>query len=424
MKIGSTKNGVIDTVMSSHQGGILGGLIIGVLLCAHTAQAFTALTNEFWVSAMPNTNPTPAGTIADPYDGSTQSNFDSVMGSMPSNCTVHLLAGTYLTKGNFEGFVLKAGQKVRGSGVDITTLQLTGPVRTCFALGSVMGTGIEVSDLTCDANAQNNLPNTIFSGVAVGGPYSKVQRVKVVNLAASTPGETWGIEATGDVGVSCDGVVIEDCVVMPPLFGSVCSSIAIFAATNSYISARIAGNTVYGTNTTSVQAFNVCNALNTLLTSNRVIGATAGVYSDSGGNANLTVVSNTFNNVANGVVLGGQGQVHSNLVFSGNLFSLQYLTNQWVFGVALGGGAVFKNVTIVRNTIQPYANPGPTMRAVYAQSVCGLTVVSNIVDSSCDWSWPGSLGVNVHDNVDLLGNSLPTTKCPLPPSAPRILSYQ
>jgi hypothetical protein len=410
MKTNSTegaKNATIDGALSGRHERILGVLVCGALLCAHAAQAFT---NEFWVSAMPNTNPTPAGTIADPYDGSTQVKFDSVMGSMPSNCTVHLLGGTYMTAGHLQVQV-KSGQKILGSGMDITTLKLTNMTSGASVLGmyNTVGTGIEISDLTCDANAQNNLTNTGYGGIWVIGPNNKVRRVKVVNLAASSTAETFGILASGTYGVSCDGVVIEDCVVMPPLAGAVCSSIVIYAATNAYISARISGNTVYGTNITSVVAFNVCNALNTLLIGNHAIGTGTGVYSDSGGNTNLMVVNNTFNNVQTGVDLGGVNQVHSHLIFSGNIIELGYVPTNWVYGFLFNSVATHTNVIIAGNTIKTYATAGPYLNVVDAPTVSGLTVVNNAIDSRCSWYLAGASGVNLHDNVDLFGNFLSTT---------------
>src|SRR5712664_2520417 len=84
-------------------------------------------TNEFWVST--NTNTANLGTLADPYDGSTAAKFDLVMTNMPSNCVVHILAGTYETHGlppggAGPGWVVHSGEKLRGSGMDTTILHL------------------------------------------------------------------------------------------------------------------------------------------------------------------------------------------------------------------------------------------------------------------------------------------------------------
>src|SRR5437899_9111307 len=121
------------------------------------------------------------GTIADPYEVSTQSKFDSVMSSMPANCTIHLLGGTYMTKGSWNGFWIKTGQRILGSGIDITTIKLTNS-SSCFVLGDHddHAKGIEVSDLTLDANAQNNGTSITFGGIAINGSRAAIRRVKVV----------------------------------------------------------------------------------------------------------------------------------------------------------------------------------------------------------------------------------------------------
>jgi hypothetical protein len=381
---------------------VCASVICGALLCAHTGRAFT---NEFWVAT--NGNLSATGTIGDPYDGSTQPKFDAVMNAMPTNCTIHLLGGTYLTKGAWDSFWIKTGQKILGSGMDITTVKLTNSSGH-GVMGSIdpNAVGIEVCDLTIDANGQSNGTNLTWGGISIGGSHAALRRVKVKNLCHGTEGysEVFGIIVAGTDNVSAEGFVIEDCVVMPPISGSVCSSIAIFAGTNAYVSGRLSGNRVYGTNTTSMQAFNLCNSLNTLLIGNHVVDVGAGVYSDSGGNTNLTLANNDFKNVTTGVLLGGLGKVHKNLNFTGNVFEMAYLTNQWVYALGFSSDALFTNISITGNTLKPYAAAGPSMRAVDARSATGVVIADNRIHSGCDFYLTGSSNVNLHDNVDLFGN--------------------
>src|ERR1051326_3791764 len=116
------------------------------LFLACTAAAQTQLTNEFWVCSCTNT--ANLGTLSAPYDGSTQAKFDSVMANLPPGCAVHLLAGTYQTHGNQAYFL--HGQKVLGSGRDVTIIQLapdTPSLTTIIATGSQPANGVEISDL-------------------------------------------------------------------------------------------------------------------------------------------------------------------------------------------------------------------------------------------------------------------------------------
>ena len=395
--------------------------------------------NEFWVSALPNSNPNPAGTIADPYDGSTQINFDSVMNNLPPNCTIHLLGGTYMTKGSGSGFAIKTGQRILGSGMDITTIQLTNS-SSCIVLNNtdVNATGIEVSDLTLDANAQNNGTTTTFGGIVISGSRSAIRRIKVVNMSLGTDGpiEVYGIAVVGYgfLNISCDDVVIEDCVVMPPIAGHESDGISLFAGDGGYVSARISGNWIYGTNDLTFQAFNLCSSLNTLLTDNHVIGAgtaSVGIYSDSGGNTNLTVVNNDFQNVVAGVAL--FNYAHPNLYIAENTFELAYRPGSWSAAVSLwiDRSGSFVNEKMVGNTITAYDIAGNSFYAFLSDGTTNLIVADNSIDSRFGWFFDGCTNVNLHDNVDLLGNFLSSTnQIELPNSltrtslAPFITTYQ
>jgi len=375
--------------------------------------------NEFWVSAVP-TGTTHDGTMADPYDGSTQVKFDDVMQNIiPANCTIHLLGGTYMTKGNWNGFDLvntvKTGHKILGSGMDITTIVLSNPATSGIfgngaPNGTGWGTGIEISDLTCDANAQNLTADATYAAIGIQGTSTKIRRVKVKGLAHGTvpaTSEVFGIVACTVDGVNADDVVIEDCVVMPPVRGVFCSSIAIWAGTGSYITARISGNWVYGTNTTTVQSFNIICSYNTTLSGNHVVNADSGIYADNGGNTNLTVVNNSFQNVGVGVALLGNF-THQNLYFSGNTFELAYDPNQGSYAFSQYGGA-YLNEKIIGNTIKAYGTVGPSFFAVAVASTTNLVVADNSIDNQFKWYFPGCTNVILHDNVDLLGNFLSAT---------------
>src|SRR5690242_13683322 len=96
-------------------------ILSATFLTSGMATAATQFTNEFWVST--NTGTANLGTLSDPYDGSTQVKFDGVMSNLPAASTLHILAGKYQTRGA-NAFPLRSGQKILGSGMDVTTLQL------------------------------------------------------------------------------------------------------------------------------------------------------------------------------------------------------------------------------------------------------------------------------------------------------------
>jgi hypothetical protein len=369
-------------------------------------RAATVSQNEFWVSAVPTGTTAHAGTITDPYDGSTQVKFDALFNNnsfphLPANCTVHLLGGTYMTSGA-AGFVLQTGQKILGSGMDITTVVLASGTGQESIFVCTGGDGIEICDLTCDANAQN-LGIGNYSAIWIAGSGTKIRRVKAKGLGVGDI-----TQAVGGIrvdGLNAEDVVIEDCVVMPPLRGTACTSIVVNGHdAASRTSARVSGNWVYGTNTTSVTGFAVNHNYNTLLSGNHVVNAAYAVYADAGGNTNLTVVNNHFNNVTNGVYLAGS-EIHQHLKFTGNIIELAYAANQ-VIGFSLGNAVDAK---LMGNTISTYVNAGPYLRAVDASTTTGALIADNSIDSRFDFNLTGAVNVNMHDNVDLSGNFLTST---------------
>ena len=87
------------------------------------------------------------GTQNDPYDGSTAAKLDVLLNSLASKSRVHLGPGTFQTQGYFDGIAAgtgwqpKAGMKIVGSGVDVTTLQLANTSATnqhLFAIGHAL----------------------------------------------------------------------------------------------------------------------------------------------------------------------------------------------------------------------------------------------------------------------------------------------
>jgi len=150
---------------------------------AFTATATTQNANEFWIST--NTATADLGTITDPYDGSTEAKFDSRMANLPPNSTMHIMAGTYQTYGD-EVYYLKSGQKILGSGIDVTIFQLvsgtaSGTVGTAVLDSQAACNNIEISDLTCDCNYTSG--SDTYHGIALDGTQNAIRRVKVVHQA-------------------------------------------------------------------------------------------------------------------------------------------------------------------------------------------------------------------------------------------------
>lgn len=135
------------------------------------------------------------GTQNDPYDGSTAAKFDALMNGFSANTTVHLgpaSSGNPFTTTGFwmdsngstgSGWQPKAGMRIVGSGIDVTTLQLTGAAepgtgvtRHYFAVGHAFSSStldyFEVCDLKVDCNLAQAPTATRFACGAVRVPGS------------------------------------------------------------------------------------------------------------------------------------------------------------------------------------------------------------------------------------------------------------
>jgi len=180
------------------------------------------------------------GTPSDPYNSLV---FDEVLAILPSTppVCVHLGPGSFNTGGYYEGmsegWQPHPGMRIVGSGIDVTTLKVTGAqdpgsgTRHYWAIGHDLGSGgsrldyFEVCDLTidCDLATQGNSAIAI-GGVRLLGSFARVRRVKVVNWGTRSSNLTCLVLAmiTADPIVSTDetkGMSIEECILIDPYEG-------------------------------------------------------------------------------------------------------------------------------------------------------------------------------------------------------------
>src|SRR6202012_2665498 len=160
--------------------------------------------NEFWISTNATGNLLSSGapgTLDSPLDGSTQLKFDDNMNRLPAYSTIHIMAGTYMTHGSdaTDGFTVKSGTKMLGSGIDVTILKLapgtpdnTTMIQSVPLTGST-STNIEISDLTCDCNYTSG--SYTYHGIMLYGTDHAIRRVKLNHLVKmrSSNSESWGI---------------------------------------------------------------------------------------------------------------------------------------------------------------------------------------------------------------------------------------
>ncbi|HEV2327591.1 MAG TPA: hypothetical protein VGY56_02245 [Verrucomicrobiae bacterium] len=378
------------------------------------ARAESLITNDFWICDRTNTSK--LGTLDNPFDGSSQAKFDAVMSNMPPNCAIHILAGTYETWGQLNWRV-KTGQKIIGSGIDVTILQFSTNTRIVQGGPAVITndgspvTNVVVSDLTVDCNYTGQAES--HHGVIIDGTQNAVRRVKVINLGYY-PGsntEAWGI-ALGNAHLPVSaGNIIEECEVGPLAAGHNVSGITLEAGPSTFISGTMRINRVFLIpDPVGAQiALNCSWTTDCQVEDNYVDGADSGFVTDTGGSTNMLFVHNIFKHVYSGF---GFWKYHrQNLTFAFNKISL-CPTNSY-FSTAFGfpDGTAHTNITIIGNDVGWDGTPSKSAYFLYATNVSGLTVADNRMDSGL-LNYISASGLNMHNNYDLNGNVLPKLNNP------------
>lgn len=387
-----------------------------ILSLVVAASAETSIPNEFWVCD--STNTSNLGTLENPFDGSDRAKFDSVMSQMPPNCAIHILAGTYETWGEL-GWSVKTGQKIIGSGIDVTILQFStdtpvnsaGPAVIANSGGPV--TNVEVSDLTVDGNYAGQ--PCCHHGVTIDGTENAVRRVKAKNLAYYPAGNTeaWGIGLANFHLPYSAGNIIEECEVDPLAAGHNVSAISLDGGYNpsTFISGIMRDNRVFlSADPNGAQiALNGSWTTDCQVEDNYVDGADSGFVSDTGGSTNMIFAHNIFKDVYAGFVFWSWHR--QNLTFAFNKISL-CPTNSY-FSTAFGfpDGTTHTNITIIGNDVGWDGIPSRSAYFLCVSNISGLTVAENSVDSGLANNISAS-GLSMFNNHDLNGYFLPELNIP------------
>src|SRR5258708_632674 len=154
----------------------LQAILLGLLLSATDARAVVT-TKEYWIDD--DGVGTFDGSLANPFDGSTQAKFDSIMSQLTTNknITIHLLPGTYRTAGvqpgGYVAWQLDTGTRLVGAGIDVTIIKLQdNPAINSQTVVSKYGSGeVEVRDMTVDCNGSTST-NQWAHGVGLYGDRS------------------------------------------------------------------------------------------------------------------------------------------------------------------------------------------------------------------------------------------------------------
>jgi hypothetical protein len=383
------------------------------------------IANEYWIST--NTATSGLGTLAQPFDGSTPANFDSQMSSLPANSVMHILPGTYKTGGS-SSYNMQDGQRILGSGVGITILQLTNnaPNDTGLLGNNGWKTNIDIEDMTLDSNYTTNSGNVTYGAAYLNGSGIVMRRIRSLNAVnlysgSSQAGVILGISGYG-VSNNSTGNVIEECEVAQ-FQGGNCRAIDLEGNTGYSITASVLNNRVFlGTNGNAPVTNYTQNAItlesvaNSLLEGNHVVGAGIGVLG-YGTVTNAAITANSFINCSYGMAMGSAW--YNTLTIDFNTIQLANVPMfTYAFGFTDPVADNCTNVLIMGNTVSFTTAPGySTVGFINANDVNGCNVVNNSVDNRLVNYFGSCTGVNPYNNVDLSGNPLTILNQIIPPNS-------
>ncbi len=197
---------------------------------------------EVWIAQRTDNPPAADGSPDNPYDGSTQAKFDTLMGLLAANTVIHLSPGKYTTLGyttsptpGVTRWSPRAGWRILGGGMGNTEIKIlddpTDPLRVHVEIigGSVnnLTDFAEVSDLTANCNlaARSNASPYVSGAIHLVGDFCLISRVLAINWGTTSGPPLGSVEECfvlstvsyfGPPSVSKIGGIVEGCIVTRP----------------------------------------------------------------------------------------------------------------------------------------------------------------------------------------------------------------
>jgi hypothetical protein len=387
------------------------------LLSAFNTSAQTQYSNEFWISTNATGNIYPSGgTLDNPLDGSTEVTFTTNMWQLPPNSKIHLLPGLFRSNPASYGWV-KTGDKIIGSGIDVTIVQLDSAAHDGMAVFNYYNNGncynTEISDLTVDANSAP--PSIGHHGISIKGSENAIRRVKAINNYGPGTEEIVAIALDNYDLPDSTGNIIEDCVVTNYL-GGVVDGICF---NGGYPTQRISGimrnNHVYfpPVEATSLYPVSIGYVHSTLIEGNYLNGGQVQIHCDTGGFYDTIIAHNFFLNCLNAVAPYTVGTNEDHITIAFNNIDLIWTNNYSSRAFDFWGGTQ-TDIKIIGNTIQTSGSgSGDGAYIMNANNLTGLEFADNSVDSllasnqlNVGVLYTNVVNATIDNNYDLYGNYL------------------
>jgi hypothetical protein len=373
-----------------------------------------------------------SGTRLNPYSG----DFDYIMGiKVPANTVVNLGGGVFWTKGwAGQGGVsaIPAGVTLQGDGEGLTTVRrATNYLGYTERLYNTLFSGnsnVTVCNLTVDNNAFDYVAHgwtNALLGVTLLGSGNTLEHVTDINgfgyaYGSGPEGFQLSVGGYGKGGNKIIGCTVSN------FFGRYGDGIAPVG------DCLVEGNHVFFTpQPAGVPQYNlfginvVGSSRGSLVTGNYVYGGKDGFHNDTGGDTNLVIANNVFENVCQGVNLTGDEKPYNSVIISHNLMTQQ--TNYTVyhdqmFVIDIGttqAGQTNQNIVVDGNIIRyykdvPFTSDG-SQGAMYIyngtnggpnQLNANLSIINNQIDARMPVEFGGHISnLYASGNIPLNGTN-------------------
>ena len=354
------------------------------------------------------------GTRTNPYYG----DFDYIMGHfVQANSKVHLGSGVFWTKGvngvNANEFIIPTGVMIEGAGEAFTTVRratnFAPYVQTNVYVLVSTSSNAAVCNLTVDCNAfdfySRRWSNSI-GGIDLTASGETIEHVTEINgLGFQYSPEGFQL-SVGNYGQSSNQVLF--CTVSNFLgtYGDGIAPIGdcLIEGNQIYLPVQPAGMRLYPLFGINV----VASSQGSLVIGNHVYGGGDGFHNDTGGDTNLVIADNVFENVCEAVALTGDSRPYDSIKISHNLMLMQTnypIYQEQMFMVLIGttrDGQTNRNLVVDGNIIRyyhdvPFASDG-VQGAMYIygsndlhQLNQNISIINNQIDARMPVSFAGKI---------------------------------
>ncbi len=277
-----------------------------------------------------------SGSITNPYYG----DFDYIMGNkVPAKTAVNLGAGVFWTKGwaGQSGVsAIPAGVTLQGDGEGLTTVRratnYAGYAQRLYNTLFSGSSNITVCNLTVDNNAFDYVAHgwtNALLGVSLLGSGNTLEHVTDLNgfgyaYGSGPEGFQLSVGGNGQSGNKVIGCTVSNFL---GHYGDGIAAVGDCLVEGNHVffppqPAGVPGYHLFGINV-------VGSSRGSLLIGNYVYGGTDGFHNDTGGDTNLVIANNVFENICQGVYLSGDERPYNSVTISHNLMTQE--TNYTVY---------------------------------------------------------------------------------------------